>query len=128
MRKSPININTGPELSTTPSADLLSSSVTSLKDALNVALDSCCVSTELVRHQAKAATRLRNGGILMELGSNKAVTWFADMAIRSSFLEMLHPSTTIKSRDYHVVVQFVPLTFKPDNDEYLREVEDVNGI
>ena len=64
----------------------------------------------------------------MELGSDEAVTWFTDAAIRSSFLEMLHPSTTIKSRDYHVVVQFVPLTFKPDNDEYLQEVEDVNGI
>ena len=41
---------------------------------------------------------------------------------------MLHPGTTIKSRDYHVVVQFVPLTFKPDSDEYLQEVEDINGI
>ena len=64
----------------------------------------------------------------MELGSDEAVTWFVDTAIRSSFLEMLHPSTTIKSRDYHVVVQFIPLTFKLDNDEYLQEVEDVNGI
>ena len=64
----------------------------------------------------------------MELGSNEAVTWFTDAAIRSSFLEMLHPGATIKSRDYHIVVQFVPLTFKHDNDEYLREVEDVNGI
>ena len=25
-------------------------------------------------------------------------------------------------------MQFVPLTFKPDNDEYLQEVENVNGI
>ena len=64
----------------------------------------------------------------MELGSDEAVTWFTDAAIRSSFLEMLHPGATIKSRDYYVVVQFVPLTFKPDNDEYLWEVKDVNGI
>ena len=90
-----ININTGPELGTTPLVDLFSSSVTMLKDTLNGTLDSCHTNTESVRHQAKAGTCLRNGGILMELGSDKAVTWFADVAIRSSFLEMLHPGTTI---------------------------------
>ena len=129
LRQILININTGPEFSTAPpSLGLLSSSVTTLKITLNSALDGCHANTESVRHQAKAATHLRNGGILMELGSDEAVTWFADVAVRSSFLEIIHPGTTIKSRDYHIVVQFVLLTFKPDNDEHLQEVEDVNGI
>ena len=67
---------------------------------------------ECMVNRVLPATCLRNGGILMELGSNKALTWFMDAAIRSSFLELLHPGATIKSRDYHIVVQFVPLTFK----------------
>ena len=99
-----------------------------LKNALNSALDGCHENAYAVWHKAKAATHLRNGRILMELGSNEAVTWFVDVAIRSRFLEMLHPGTTIKSRDYHVVVQFVLLTFKPDKNEYLWEVKDINGI
>ena len=62
-------------------------------------------------HRTRAVSRLRNGGVLMELDSEEAVTWFAGAAIRKRFLEKLHPAAAIKPRLYQFMVQFVPLTF-----------------
>ena len=64
----------------------------------------------------------------MELGSNEAVTWFAEAPVRERFLGNLHLAASIKPRLYHVVVQFVPLTFRPDRDADLCEVEEANSI
>ena len=40
----------------------------------------------------------------------------------------LHLEAAIKLRNYHVVVQFVPLSFKPNKDDGLWEVEESNGM
>ena len=34
----------------------------------------------------------------------------------------------IKLRNYHIIVQFVPLSFKPDKDNGLREVKESSGM
>ena len=62
-------------------------------------------------HKTRAASLLRNGGVLMELDSKEAVTWFAGAAICKQFLEKLHLAATIKPMLYQVMVQFIPLTF-----------------
>ena len=64
----------------------------------------------------------------MELGSDEAITWFAEAPVHKCFLGNLHPAASIKPRLYHVVVQFVPLTFHPDRDTDLHEVEEANSI
>ena len=48
--------------------------------------------------------------------------------IRWKFKEKLHPDVIIKSRGYHVMVQFVPLNFRMDKEMDLRETEEVNGM
>ena len=65
--------------------------------------------------------------VLMELDSEEAVTWFAGAVTRKQFLEKLHPAATIKPRLYQVMVQFVPLTFQPDREADLHEVEEANS-
>ena len=47
------------------------------------------------RHKTRAISRLWNSGVLTELDSEEAVTWFAGAAIRKRFLEKLHPAATI---------------------------------
>ena len=64
----------------------------------------------------------------MELDSEEAVTWFAGAVTRKRFLKKLHPVATIKPRLYQVMVQFVPLTFQPDREVDLHEVEEANSI
>ena len=79
-------------------------------------------------HKIRALTRLRNSGILMELGSDEAVRWFDDKVVRGRFLGNLHLGAFIKPRVFNVVVQFVPLTFRLEKDAELRELEQVNGL
>ena len=114
---------TGPE-----AAALSASSVADLKRRLDKALHGCGDDGAPVPYKARAVTRLKNGGILMELESDEAVEWFAHSDIRKKFAAGLHPEATIKLRNYHVVVQFVPLSFKPDKDDSLWEVEESNGM
>jgi len=78
------------------------------------------------KHSTRVVTQLKNGGILMELASDEMVTWFTDSGVRQSFLIGLHSDTTIKCRDYHTVVQFIPLTFRPKEEGSLCEIEEVN--
>ena len=82
-------------------------------------------------HKIRALTRLHNGGILMELGSDEAVRWFNDKAVRGHFLGNIHPGAFIKPwvfkrsgavRPPHV------LMFRPEKDMDLRELEQVNRL
>lgn len=100
-------------------------SIAALKSRIDRALRDGEPSTE---HKTRAVTRLRNGGILMEMESEGAAGWFADEDVRKRFLEKFHASASIKPRLYHTVIQFVPLTFKTNRAEDLREVEEANGI
>ena len=100
-------------------------STATLKSKFNKALQD---SHDTGKFRIRAVTRLRNGGVLMELGSNEAVTWFAEAPVHERFLGNIHPAASIKPRLYHVVVQFVALTFRPDRDTDLREVKEANSI
>ena len=99
-----------------------------IKNRLDDAMANCSENALTTGIKVKAATRLKNGGILMELGSDEAVAWFQDTDVRKKFLANLHPDVAIKSRDYHVVAQFVPLTFRPDRVADILEVEEVNRM
>ena len=55
-------------------------------------------------HKTRAVFCLWNSGVLMELDSEEAVTWFTGAATCKQFLEKLHPVTTIKPRLYQVMV------------------------
>ena len=87
-------------------------SITALKQKLKDALSGCGDTTETVNHRIKEVMQLRNGGILMELGIDEVVEWFTGSDIRRKFLSRVHPDATIKTRDYHIVVQFMLLSFQ----------------
>jgi hypothetical protein len=111
---------------TTGSIALAEDSISTLKEKLDKAL--MASDPGVCDSRTKAVTRLRNGGILMELDSDEAVDWFAHQRIRDNFLGKLHPSASIKPRTFQIVVQFIPLTFRPDRDTDIRELEEVNGL
>ena len=107
---------------------LRDNNVSEIRDKANKALAASCAPQDTLEHQVKAVTKLRNRGILLELNSNTAVVWFLDSETRKSFLSHFHPSATIKPRLYNVVVQFVPLSFRPGREADLQEIEEVNGV
>src|SRR6266481_4898681 len=121
-----ILIDLGTESDQVPPMEFTNISVPLLKRRIDEALEGCSEGDGSAVFKARAVTRLKNGGILMELGSDEAVQWFSHNNIQKKFLEGLHPDTAIKTRDFHIVVQFIPLTFKPDREVEIRELEESN--
>jgi len=66
--------------------------------------------------KARVITCLKNGGILMELDSNKAVVWFMLQDMWEQCLEKFHSSASIKPRTFQIIMQFMLLTFGFDID------------
>ena len=81
-----------------------------------------------VEVKLKSGILLRNGGLLLELNSDEAAQWLRSDGVITSFLENLGSGASIKNRTYQVLVQFVPVTFDPADDEHVRGFEENNGI
>lgn len=76
-----------------------------------------------------AATKLRNGGILYEL-DNAAVTqliWDKD-EFRAAFLRGFSSHAMVKPRLYPIIAEHVPLSFRPDSEAELCNLEDANSL
>src|SRR6266481_1944831 len=123
-----ILIDLGMELDQVPPMEFANISVPLLKRQIDEALEGCSEGDGRAVFKARAITQLKNGGILMELGSDEAVQWFSHNDIWKKFLKGLHPDAAIKTHDFHIVVQFIPLMFKPDREVEIRELEESNGM
>jgi len=75
-----------------------------------------------------SARRLPHGGILYELDSTESVQWFNTPANRSNFLERFGADILIKDRTFQVIVENVPLSFTPEDQITLRDIEKKAGI
>ena len=76
----------------------------------------------------KAATLMRNGGLLLELDKAEAAEWLCKDDNRTNFLNNVGSGASIKDRTYQVIVQFIPIIFKPEDDGALRHFESINGL
>ena len=72
--------------------------------------------------------RLNNGGLLLEMDSEDAASWLSSPVNKANFLGRFAPDATFKSRTYSLVVQFVPLQFRPDSEPELRDIEEANML
>lgn len=72
--------------------------------------------------------RLSNGGIVYEMNNEKATEWIREEKNATTFGQLLDETAQIIPRSFPLVVPFVPLTFNPDNEADLREVEETNQL
>lgn len=86
------------------------------------------ITDESDQFVVRNATRLRNGGILLEFNSSEAAAWIRKADNKHKFTERFDPERTMKERNYTLVVPFVPLTFSPDSDKDLREIEETSDL
>lgn len=107
------------------SPGLKSCSNVALVDAANKAINSLDSDTE---HKVVGATRLPKGGILLETNSNDAAVWLRDLDRKDAFVTALDPGAKIRTRLYSTIAQFVPVSFGPENDSEILEVEENNGM
>lgn len=72
--------------------------------------------------------KLRNGGLILQFETKEAAEWFKQPEILSSILPKIDSTATLKDRAYQILVPRVPVTFDPDHEESLRELEEQNGM
>ena len=55
-------------------------------------------------------------------------SWLSQLDNRANFLGQFTLDTTLKPHTYSLVVQFVPLQFRPDDEAGLRDIEENNML
>ena len=73
-------------------------------------------------------TKLKKGAVLLLFNSKKAVNWILHPDVEIEFTVGFIPGATLKPRQFALLVPRAPLTFDPDNDIHLREIEKANGL
>jgi len=96
-------------------------------DALNTVW-AAAPEPKLPHPKLKTATLMRNGGLLLELDSSETAEWLKGEEVREGFLANVGSGANIKNRTYQVIVQFVPIQFKPEDDQHLQDYENFNGL
>ena len=62
------------------------------------------------------------------MDSKEAATWLGGSFAKAAFLGRFAPKAALKSHTYSLVIQFVPLNFKPGDNIELCMLEDLNGL
>ena len=79
-------------------------------------------------HRFVGARRLNNGGLLLEMDSKEAAVWIGGPHNKATFLSRFMPDAAFKSHMYSLVVQFVPLNFRLDDEGELHALEELNKL
>ena len=62
------------------------------------------------------------------MDSEAATSWLSQLDNRADFLGRFAPDATCKPCTYSLVVQFVPLQFRPDDEARLHDIEETNAL
>ncbi|KAG2089124.1 uncharacterized protein F5147DRAFT_556739, partial [Suillus discolor] len=75
-----------------------------------------------------SARKLPHGGILYELNAPGSAKWISIPANRSNFLNHFGTDIVIKDRAFHLLLENVPISFDPNSQIILVEVEQKGGL
>ncbi|KAG2029088.1 hypothetical protein BDR03DRAFT_806127, partial [Suillus americanus] len=68
------------------------------------------------------------GGMVLEMMTKEAAEHIrTDINTKTLFLQSLDAEASIKQRTYPVVIPFMPVTFHPENQSNIRQLEEENG-
>ncbi|KAG1880797.1 hypothetical protein F4604DRAFT_1922424 [Suillus subluteus] len=76
----------------------------------------------------KATTRLRNGGLIVELTSVAAANWVRRPENHLNIANALGNTATIKDRCFSIIVPFLPVTSSIEDPAWLCTVEEENDM
>ena len=80
------------------------------------------------KHCFVSAHQLGNGGVLLEMDSEEAAGWLNTSATWAAFLDWFAPDASVKEWAFPMVVQFVPLFFKPEKEAEICQVKRDNDL
>ncbi|KAH7907870.1 hypothetical protein BJ138DRAFT_1103956 [Hygrophoropsis aurantiaca] len=76
----------------------------------------------------KSVTRIRNGGIIVELDSAISAAWLKKHEVRDKFIKTLNSAVSFRDRSYSILIPFVPLIINVELDATLRAIEEENDM
>ena len=100
-------------------------SATGLVNTANVTLHGL---EHVADHHFVSAHWLNNGGVVLEMNSKATIGWLSVPAIWASFLGCFAMDSSVWECAFPLVVQFVPLYFKPENNLGVHRVEEDNTL
>ena len=106
----------------------LEKSLTELIAKANKVLDGMSDASKPEKVKVKAVLKTKKNAVLLTLNSKEAVNWIREIGNEMTFADAFSKGVHIREREYILVAPRIPLTFKPENQTYLREIEEANSL
>jgi len=106
----------------------LEKSLTELITNANEALDKMVEAAKPSLVKIETVYKTKKNAILFMLNSKEAANWVREPGNEEMFANAFSKGLHIRDRLYNIVAPRVPLTFEPENNTHLREIEEANGL
>ena len=106
----------------------LNTSLADLKNKANRIIADMSDPNRPDRIQVENVTRTRGGSLLLLLNSKEAALWLKDPVKEYNFLDKFAVGSSIKNRDFNVLLRWVPIIFGPEDRMQHREIEEGNEL
>jgi hypothetical protein len=74
--------------------------------------------------ETRSITQFRQGGMIIEMTTKEAAVYLrTNNEAKKNLLQNLDPQAALKERTYTIVVPFMPISFKPEDNANLRQIE-----
>ncbi|KAG1788584.1 uncharacterized protein HD556DRAFT_1215180, partial [Suillus plorans] len=76
----------------------------------------------------RTVQRLRNGGLIIEVDNEQLAGWLKGPTGRVLLESHLDSTASIRDRTYPIVVQFLPISYEIECDNFPRHIEAENHL
>jgi len=105
-----------------------SKSMTKVIIRMNETLKKMENTNKLTKVHIESALQTYKGALVLTLNSKEAVTWIGQPEIEMAFTEAFSKGLHIRERIFNLITPRVLIIFELENDNHLRELEEVNGL
>ena len=109
-------------------ANTMEKSLTELMAKANEVLDGMTDADKPTSVKVEAAFKSQKNAILLTLNSKEAARWVKEIGNEETFANAFSKGAHIREREYSLIAPRVPLTFEPENQAHLREIEEANSL
>jgi len=103
-------------------------SLVELVDKANEVISKMTDANKPKNAKVETVLKTKKGAILFTLDSKETANWIREPDIEQTFAESFAKGAHIREREYSLIAPRVPLTFEPENESHLREIEEVNNL
>lgn len=109
-------------------AKTLEKSLTELITKANEVLNGMSDTDKPSVVKVEATFKTQKNTILLMLNSKEAVSWVKEVGNEETFANAFSKGVHIREWEYSLIAPRAPLTFEPDNQAHLREIEEANSL